>query len=152
MSDFLKSMGVATLTPNMLKLPFIESFMNGGIYIPHPSEPPLFSRKPGHFNKIWTDWLCFVLKNSPDRGDNFNFRVHECDPMYEEITQKLAQKLGEAILADLEKPGIILPKEPPRLHTANGWYVSHAWVLDTARRDNMPIHEAVALGVSLRPT
>lgn len=91
------------------------------------------------------------MKFGPDNGDNFDFRVHRCEPEYGEIIQKMAQKLGEAILSDLEKPGIILPKEPPRLWTTNGRYVSHAWVLDIARRDNMPIHEAVALGVSLRP-
>lgn len=151
MSDFLKDLGIAVLPPHVLKLPFIGSFINGGHYIAHPSEPPLFSRQESKFNEIWTDWLWFVMKYSPDNGDNFDFRIHRCEPEYGEIIRKMAQKLGEAILSDLEKPGIILPKEPPRLWTTNGRYVSHAWVLDIARRDNMPIHEAVALGVSLRP-
>lgn len=152
MSDFLNSLGIATFTPNMLKLPFVKSFVDGGIYIAHPSEPPLFSRHEGKLNRIWIDWFCFVLQNGAERGDNFNFRVHSCDPEHEEMAQKIAQKLAEAILMDLEKPGIVLPPEPPRLHTSNGWYVSHAWVLDIARRDHMPIHEAVALGCSFKPT
>jgi len=64
----------------------------------------------------------------------------------------MAQRLGEAILMDFNRTDIVLSPEPPRLHTSNGWYVSHAWVLDIARRDHMPIHEAVALGCSFKPT
>lgn len=152
MSDFLNSLGVATLPPQVLKLPFVGSFINGGPYIPHFSEPPLFSRQENKFNVIWTDWMWFVMKHSPDNGDEFNHRIHRCDPEYLRTIETMAQKLGVAILADLEKSEVILPKEPPKLWTRNGRYVSHAWVLDTARRDNMPIHEAVALGVAMRPT
>ena len=151
MSDFLNSLGIATLPPQVLKLPFVGSFIEQGPYIPHASEPPLFSRKEAKFNMIWTDWFWFVMKNDPDIGDRFDHRVHKCDPEYFETIRKMAQKLGEVILSDLEKPGVILPKDPPKLWTRNGRYVSHTWVLDTARRDNMPVHEAVALGVSLRP-
>jgi len=152
MSDFLNSLGVATLTPNMLKLPFVKSFVDGGIYIPHPSEPPLFSRYEGKFNRIWIDWFCFVLQNGAERGDSFNYTVHECDPGRFEEIQTIAQKLGEAILMDFNRTDIVLPPEPPKLRTSNGWYISHAWVLDIARRDHMPIHEAVALGCSFKPT
>lgn len=152
MSNFLQDLGIAILPPQVLKLPFIGSFINGGPYIAHSSEPPLFSRFETHFNKMWIDWLWFVMKNDPDNGDDFDHRVHTCSPEYFEIIRQVGQKLGEAILADLEKPGIILPKEPPKLWTRNGRYISHAWVLDIARRDNMPIHEAVALGCSLKPT
>lgn len=152
MSSFLNSLGVAELNPHMAKLPFIQSFIEGGVYIAHPSEPPLFSRREGCFNKIWCDWFDFVLKNSPDNGDKFHHLVHEADEVSLKKIQPIAQKLGAAILGDLDKPGIILPEQPPYLWTTNGRYVSHVWVLDAARRDNMPIHEAVALGCSLRPT
>lgn len=149
MSDFLKDMGIAVLPPQVLKLPFVGSFINGGPYIAHPSEPPLFSRFETHFNRIWIDWLWFVMKVGPDNGDLFDYRVHKCEPEYMEVIRKMAQKLGEAILADMDKLEIVLPKKPPSLRTTNGLYVSHAWVLDIARRDNMPVHEAVALGCSL---
>lgn len=152
MNNFLTDLGIAVLPPHVLKLPFIGSFINGGHYIAHPSEPPLFSRKEGHFNEIWIDWLWFVMKFDPDNGDNFDHRVHKCEPDYLDVIRPIAQRLGEAIIADMENPAITLPKKPPRLWTANERYISHTWVLDTARRDNMPIHEAVALGCSLKST
>jgi len=135
----------------MAELPFIRSFIEGGPYVPHASEPPLFSRKEGHYNRIWCDWLDFVLRNGPSKGDEFHHLIHTADDTSLGKIQLIAQKLGEAITADIAAD-IALPPEPPSLFTTNGRYISHAWVLDIARRDSMPIHEAVALGCSMRPT
>lgn len=148
MSEFLNKLGIGVLTPNLLKLPFVHSIVSGGVYIPHPSEPPLWSRKPDRVNVLWIDWLQFVVQNSPDLGDNFNHKVHQygvSDPR----VPKIAMAIGHLIKIDLAKKDIVLPETPPPISTRNGRYLSHAWVLDIARRDNMPINEAVALGISL---
>ena len=149
MSEWFNKLGLTAYHPHLLKLPCIQSIQDDGVYIPHPSEPPILSRFEGKMNVLWMDWFHFIMTTGPDNGDNFNHLVHKCDIKNIEGIQSLASAIGKLVQIDITERSVILPERPPSISTTNGRYLSHAWVLDIARRDNMPIHEAVALGCSL---
>lgn len=135
------------LHPQLAKLPMIRALLEGRIYEAHPSEPSMFTIAENGVNSYWAEWLNFVLIRGVQHGDAF---VE--DPRWtltDENIVKVMLALRRMLIQNIHSPDWILPIMPPAVATPNGRFLSMAWVLDTANRDHMPLHEAVQLGHSL---
>lgn len=132
-----------TVSPEVLQIPFIKGVVEDGLYRTHPEEPSLFSTLERGISVQWMSWAYHYIYLGPENIANF-----EVDQTVIPTMGKIAKLVYAYLLHELttDKP---LPEKPPSLYTGTQRFVSMAWVLDTARRDNMPPHEAVLLGYSL---
>ena len=133
------------LHPDLMAFPFVQGLVEEGRYRPHPDEPSIFATVQNGVTMAWLGWIYHLVIYGPEHLEHFRYG----DSSMLHTVGRMAKLVSLYLHKELTRTDIVLPPEPPPLLTANQKYVSQAWVLDIARRDNMPPHEAALLGAAL---
>lgn len=112
-------------------------------YVPEPNEPSIFGESVSSIALEWASW--FGHKERHPNADPLLYELKA--PNYDVVAE--AKELRMRLRLELKSNKVELPAEPPSMYTQRG-HLSLTWVLDTARRENLPPEEAVTMALALR--
>ena len=112
-------------------------------YVPELNEPSIFGESVSSIALEWASW--FAHKEKYPDADPLAYELKA--PNYDVVAA--AKELRMRLRVELKGIRVELPDEPPSMYTQRG-HLSLAWVLDTARRENLPPEEAVTMALALR--
>jgi len=114
-------------------------------YVPLSAEPSVFSELATAIPIEWVSWIRHVQL--------YGFGVDKPYALSSAPSRDIvneAIKLRARLREELKLKDVVLPDEPPSLYASGTQYISLAWIMDTARRENMAPEEAMTLALALK--